>query len=208
MRPRRPGGVASTDTDAAEAFRTTVATLQVLDPVVLQAVLTAATANNQMRAAATSMAAAMVGAGSPPTGGRSIVTPGALSPSLLNPEEMRELMAGNATTPPGPPNAAKPAAASTRQGRVTFTLPDNSNRSTLLTKLREQEREQEEKDNLVEFLSNQGTDMPQNREEFGEWLSRVDEPIAVLAMVHDEKHAQAMSNVLRKVQKRPQHDVL
>ena len=139
----------------------------------------------------------MVGTGSPPTGGGSIVTPGAPSSSLLNPEETRELMAGNATTPPGPSNAAKPATASTRQRRVTFALPDDPNRATLLTKLREQEREQEDKDRLVEFLSNQGKDMPQNRKEFREWLSRVGEPVAMLSMVHDEKHVQVASNVLQ-----------
>ena len=89
-------------------------TLQGLIPEVMQAVLNAATTNNQIRAAATSTAVAMVGAGLPPTGGRIIVTPGALSPSVLNHGEMRELMTGNATTPPGPSNAAKPVAASTR----------------------------------------------------------------------------------------------
>ena len=39
--------------------------------------------------------------------------------------------------------------------------------------------------------------MPQNRKEFGEWLSHVGEPIALLAMVHNEKHAQVVSNVLQ-----------
>jgi hypothetical protein len=110
---------------------------------------------------------------------------------------MRELMTGNATTPPGPSNTAKPVAASTGQGRVTFALPNDPNRATLLNKLREQEREQEDEDNLVEFLGNQGKDMPQNRKEFGDWLSRVGKPIALLVMVHDEKHAQVLSNVLQ-----------
>ena len=39
--------------------------------------------------------------------------------------------------------------------------------------------------------------MPQNRKEFGEWLSCVGERAAVLAMVHGEKHKQVVSNVLK-----------
>ena len=39
--------------------------------------------------------------------------------------------------------------------------------------------------------------MPQNRKEFGEWLSCVGELVAVLAMVHDEKPKQVVSNVLK-----------
>ena len=72
------------------------------------------------------------------------------------------------------------------QGRATFALPDNPSRATVLVKLREQEREQEDEDNLVEFLKNQGKDTPQNKKEFGELMSWVGEPVAVLAMVHDE----------------------
>ena len=67
----------------------------------------------------------------------------------------------------------------------------------LLTKLREQEREQEDEDNLVELLKNQGEDTPQNKKEFGEWMSWVSEPVAVLAMVHDDQHAQVISNVMQ-----------
>ena len=139
----------------------------------------------------------MVGAGSPPTGGESIVTPGAPFPSVLNSGEMRELMAGNSTTSPGPSRATKPATASTRQERVTFVLPDDPNRATLLTKRREQEREQNDEDSLVDFLSNQGKDLPQNKQEFGEWLFCVCETIALLAIVQNEKHAQVARNVLQ-----------
>ena len=46
-------------------------------------------------------------------------------------------------------------------------------------------------------MKNQGKDTPRNKKELREWLSRVGEPIAVLAMVHDEKHAQVISNVLQ-----------
>ena len=41
---------------------------------------------------------------------------------------------------------------------MTFALPDDPNRATLLAKLQEQEREREDEDRLVEFLSNQGKD--------------------------------------------------
>ena len=110
-----------------KGFKTAVATLQGLDPAVLQAVLATATPNNQIHAAATSTAAAMAGNGSPPTGGEGVVTPGAPSPSLLEPKEMRNLMTGNAATPSTPTNAAQTAAASAGQGRVSFAFPDNPN---------------------------------------------------------------------------------
>ena len=71
---------------------------------------------------------------------------------MLNPEEMRELTMWNTTTLPGPSNAAQSEAASTGQGRAIFTLLDDPSRATLLNKLREQEREQEDEDNLVEFI--------------------------------------------------------
>ena len=71
---------------------------------------------------------------------------------------------------------------------MTFVLPDHPSRATLRAKLREQEWEQEDEDNLVEFLKNQGEDTPQNQ---------VDEPVAVLAMVHHERHAKVISNVMQ-----------
>ena len=80
---------------------------------------------------------------------------------------------------------------------MTFALPDDLSRATLLAKLREQERDQEDEGNLVEFLTNQGEDTPQNKKEFGEWMSRVGEPVAVLVMVHDDHQAQIVSNVLQ-----------
>ena len=46
-------------------------------------------------------------------------------------------------------------------------------------------------------MSNQGEDTPQNKKEFGEWMSRVGELVAVLAMVHDEHQAQIISNVMQ-----------
>ena len=49
----------------------------------------------------------------------------------------------------------------------------------------------------MEFLSNQGQDTPQNKKGFREWMSRVGEPVAVLAMVHDEQQAQVISNVMQ-----------
>ena len=109
---------------------------------------------------------------------------------------MRDVMAGNDTTPSGPHATATYTATPAGQGKVTFALPDDPNRVTLLAKLREQERDQEDEDNLVEFLSNQGEDTPQNKKEFGEWMSRVGEPVAVLAIVHDEMHTQVISNVM------------
>ena len=66
-----------------------------------------------------------------------------------------------------------------------------------MAKLREQEREQEDEDNQVEFLKNQGEDTPQNKKEFWEWMSRVGEPVEVLAMVHDEQHTQVIDNVMQ-----------
>ena len=106
----------------------------------------------------------VVGGGvSPTTGREGIVTPGALSPNVLEPKEMRNLMTDNATIPPGPQKSAQSTAISTGQGRITFALPDNSNRATLLAKLREQEREQEDGENLVEFLKNHGEDTPKNK---------------------------------------------
>ena len=102
---------------------------------------------------------------------------------------MRDLMAGNDTTPSGPQKNAKSTATPARQERVIFALPDNPSRATLLAKLQEQEWEQEDEDKLVELLKTQGEDTPQNKKDFGEWMSRVGEPVAVLAMVHDEQHA-------------------
>ena len=43
---------------------------------------------------------------------------------------------------------------------------------------------------------------PKTKKEFGEWMSRVDEPVAVLAMVHDERHIQVISNVMQYVASR------
>ena len=76
---------------------------------------------------------------------------------------MRDVMTGNDTTPSGPQATVKSTTTPAGQGKVTFTLPDDPSRATLLAKLREQEREQENEDNLVEFLSNQGEDTPQNK---------------------------------------------
>ena len=39
--------------------------------------------------------------------------------------------------------------------------------------------------------------MPQNKKEFEEWLSHAGKPIALLAMVHDEKHTQVVSNMMQ-----------
>ena len=149
-----------TTTDTAEKFWTAVAALQELNPGVLQAALNAAATNNQISAAANSTAAAMVGAGLPPAVGGGLVPPAAPSPNVLDPAEMRNLMAGNATTLPGPFNAAQPAAAANGQGRVTFALPDDPSRATLLNKLQEQEREIEDKDTLVDLIKNQGKTCP------------------------------------------------
>ena len=66
----------------------------------------------------------------------------------------------------------------------------------LLAYRREQEQEQEDEGNLVKFLKKQGKDTPQNKNRFGEWMSRVGEPVAVLAIVHDEMHTQVISNVM------------
>ena len=49
---------------------------------------------------------------------------------------------------------------------------------------------------LIEFLSNQGKEKPQNSKEYGDWLSRVGEAVAVLAMVHEDPDVQVISNVL------------
>ena len=76
-------------------------------------------------------------------------------------------MAGNDTNPSGPQKAATSTTTPIGQGRVSFDLPDDPNRATLLAKLREQERQQEDKDNLVEFLKKQGEDTPQNKKNFG-----------------------------------------
>ena len=65
-----------TASDAADAFRTAVAALQGLDPAVLQAVVTAATTKNQIRAVATSTAAEMVGGDSPRRAGKASQRPG------------------------------------------------------------------------------------------------------------------------------------
>ena len=56
-------------TDSTEAFRTAVAvaTLQGMDLAALQAVLTAAATDNQIRVVATSIASPMMGSGYPPT---------------------------------------------------------------------------------------------------------------------------------------------
>ena len=108
---------------------------------------------------------------------------------MLEPAQMRDLMAGNDTNPLGPQKATTPTETTAGQGRVSFDLPDGPSRATLLAKLQEQEREQEDEDNLVDFLNNQGEDAPQNKKEFGHWMSRVGEPFAVLAMVHDEQQA-------------------
>ena len=48
----------------------------------------------------------------------------------------------------------------TGQGRASFALPNDPSRATLLNKLREQKREQEDEDNLVKFIKNQGEDTP------------------------------------------------
>ena len=49
---------------------------------------------------------------------------------------------------------------------------------------------------LINFLSNQGKEKRQNPKEYGEWLSRVGEPVAVLAMVLEDPDVQVISNVL------------
>ena len=50
---------------------------------------------------------------------------------------------------------------------------------------------------MVKFMKNQGEDTSQNKKEFGEWMSCVGKPAAVLAMVHDEQHTQVISNVMQ-----------
>ena len=139
----------------------------------------------------------MVGAGLPPTVGGGVVTPASPSPSVLDPAEMRNLMAGNATPSPGTANAAQPTTAVDGQGRVTFALPDNLSRATLLNKLQEHEREQEDEDNMAEFMKTREKTRPKTKKEFGEWISRVGEPVAVVAMVHNKKHVQIASNVMQ-----------
>ena len=91
----------------------------------------------------------------------------------------------------------EPKSLTDREGSPLFALPNDPSRATLLNKLREPERKQEDEDNLVEFMKNQGKDTPQNKKEFGKWMSRVAEPIAVLVMVHDEKHVQIVSNAMQ-----------
>ena len=115
---------------------------------------------------------------------------------MLEPAQMRDLMAGNDTNPSGPQKATTPTTTTTGQVRVSFDLPDAPSRATMSARLREQEREQEDEDNLVEFLKNQGEDTPQNKK-IGEWMSQIGEPVAVLGMVHDEQHAQVLSNVMQ-----------
>ena len=184
--------------DAAETFRNAVTALQGLDPAIMQAVINAAATNSQVAAAAQSTAAAMMGVETPPTGRGRAGTPTAGAPNVLTPEETRQLMEGSDPPPPGPVEAALPSTTAEGHGsRVTFDLPDDPSQATLLRKLREQERDQEDEDTLIDFMKNQGKEMPQNKKEFGEWMSRVGEPIAVLAMVHDKKHAQIISNVLQ-----------
>ena len=124
---------------------------------------------------------------SPPADKRAVVSPPAPSPRLLDPAEMRNLMTGGVVTPTRPGNTAPPAATTKGQRRaaqVTFSLPEDPSHATLLEKLREQARAQEYEDVLIDFMQNQGKEKPQNAKEFGEWLSRAGEPVAVLAMVH------------------------
>ena len=69
------------------------------------------------------------------------MTPGGPSPRLLEPGKMRDLMEGNDTTPSGLQATAKSMVTPAGQGEVTFALPDDPSRATLLAKLREQERD-------------------------------------------------------------------
>ena len=54
---------------------------------------------------------------------------------------MRDLMEGNDTTPTGPQATVKSTVTPAGQREVTFALPDDPSRATLLAKLREQERD-------------------------------------------------------------------
>ena len=95
-----------------------MATLQGLDPAVLQAELGMAAANNQINVAINLTVVAMVGA-------RAAVSPAAPPPSVLDPAEMRNLMTGGAIMPTRPGNGAQPAVASNGQGRITFSLQED-----------------------------------------------------------------------------------
>ena len=57
----------------------------------------------------------------------------------------------------------EPKSLTDREGSPLFALPNDPSRATLLNKLREPERKQEDEDNLVEFMKNQGKDTPQNK---------------------------------------------
>ena len=100
-------------------------------------------------------------------------------------------MLGGVGIPTWPGNAASLAATSKerrRAAQVTLSLPENPSHSKMLEKLGEQAhaQEQEAEDVLVDFMQTQRNDKPQNAKEFGERLPRVEEPIAALAMVHEE----------------------
>jgi hypothetical protein len=113
---------------------------------------------------------------------------------------MQELMAGRDDTAQRTSDASPPPTATGRHERgaqaVSFSLPDDPNHATLVEKLQEQAKEQQEEGVLIDFLSNQGKEKPQNPKEYGDWLSCVGEAVAVLAMVHEDPDVQVISNVL------------
>ena len=172
--------------------------LQGLEPAFIKVLLDAAT-NTQINAAANSTSSTMVGRGSPQTAEGTIVSPQASSPMGLEPVRMQELMARCDNTAQRTINASPPPTATGRHERgaqaVSFSLPDDPNHATLVEKLQEQEKEQQDKEVLIEFLSNQGK-KPQNPKEYGDWLSRVGEVVAVLAMVHKNPDVQVVSNIV------------
>ena len=101
-----------------------------------------AAAQNQITAAANSTAATMTGRGPPPAAGGTVVSPTRASLSVLDPQAMQEWMVGNVVTPSQQDAVAPQPTTTGRQGRtvqqVSFALPDDPSRATLLEKIKDQ----------------------------------------------------------------------
>ena len=82
------------------------------------------------------------GQGFPPAAGGTVVSPTRASLSVLDPQAMQELMVGNVVTPSQQDAVAPQPTTTGRQGRtvqqVSFALPDDPARATLLEKSKEQ----------------------------------------------------------------------
>jgi hypothetical protein len=176
--------------EAPTAPNAMMATLAGLDPATLNALIEAA----QRQQAAAGQPVPIAAAQQQQAAAGQVAPPPAVR--VLDPVQTQMLMAGTVAAPAAATHGAANGGDGGTAQRVTFDLPDNPIRATLANKLKEMARVQQDEAALVDFLTKQGKEKPQNTKAFGEWMSRVGEAVPVMAMTHDDPCVQVITNVV------------